>query len=1101
MTENDTEGSRNKSSRMLPSEFMRGRRPYLFSDRETTSGYHLDKSTLDHCLETLTSRNQHLDFEVFCRKLAEKEIAPNLRPQTGPMGGGDSKADTETYPVAKEIESRWFVGKPNSGKERWAFAFSAKKRWTEKVRNDVKGLINTGRDYDLIYFITSRYARDRDRARLEDELTEQYNVEVRILDRSWILEKVFENEHIDIAYNYLKAGSYDPNKDVVGPNDYRRELQLDSLEAELNDDERYSNLEYQRVEDAIVAAKLSRSLEKPRFETDGRYERAVNLAKAHGIGRQEIRATYEYAWTTYWWFDDFKKFSEIYSAVETLALGSDNARDLELLSTLLGLLDSSIRHGLAASKDVAIDERTSRLEAALKRIVGNKARPNNALHAETILLLLRANLAIRDSNPTKLSDYWKKLSNILDQAERLGEYPIDNLQELIEIFGEISSEDPNYDELCEKLATFVANRRSDGEAGIVLLKRGQQKLDAELRYDAIRFLGKASNLLIKREYRSELLEAQLQISIAYRSAGLLWSARASCLAACVAAFADFEEKDQFVPETFLSVKLFAWISLELGYISDYLNAFHLLQILKSGCPWTDESIEKIEEDLHRLDLALGSYFLNAQASQLSSLGRLPDILDCIGLVGARLALLFRLGHESYLREEGSIPKNETDEQVAELFENLRRQFPENDAPPNFIINGNSILSTVVLGTKFSVETTNTPSSSVIAHSVLAIIEAFLATSIGKDILPHTEEFRIQILSSASFDTARYEIFPDEMTAKIQVPANVDPKNMSPVRQILGSLTDLVIDIIGTFAHVPHPHETIDSLVIFENALGRAVNFSDATSSYSRIFGKHCSSLSEWDEYVNTDFSMNMNDRLESSSTNEQGPEDIQTTPDEANLDLISNDPNQIRHSDQRLLSVIDVPLWARVGWSGVGFQTAGGHAPPLMGLIFQNEEAAAKIFERWRDRFGEHDSEDSIRISVIRGVSQDNPHHYRILITSEPPKDEPPSNIKKTWLQVARSNQMETTNPINLNRFIGEYERFNLFGLAPAIADGGNEPNFLTHLVIAKTKLHICYAWQIRANDPEILALHGDDDPVIPFGVIAPPVHEAFRIKQKLKRD
>lgn len=80
-----------------PSEIMRVKRPYLYSDSERTDAYRLSESEFRNHLETLTTRNQHKDFENFCRKLAERSLRPNLRPQTGPEGGGDGKVDTETF--------------------------------------------------------------------------------------------------------------------------------------------------------------------------------------------------------------------------------------------------------------------------------------------------------------------------------------------------------------------------------------------------------------------------------------------------------------------------------------------------------------------------------------------------------------------------------------------------------------------------------------------------------------------------------------------------------------------------------------------------------------------------------------------------------------------------------------------------------------------------------------------------------------------------------------------------------------------------------------------------------------------------------------------
>ena len=135
---------------------MRAWRPEIFSDSKQENVQKLSKAVFEYHLETLTSRKQEYEFEHFCRKLCEKELCPNLRVQTGPTGGGDSKVDAETYPVASTIAERWWMGSPSAGAERWAFAFSAKQDWKSKVKADVENIISTGRSYALIYFLPIR---------------------------------------------------------------------------------------------------------------------------------------------------------------------------------------------------------------------------------------------------------------------------------------------------------------------------------------------------------------------------------------------------------------------------------------------------------------------------------------------------------------------------------------------------------------------------------------------------------------------------------------------------------------------------------------------------------------------------------------------------------------------------------------------------------------------------------------------------------------------------------------------------------------------------------------------------------------------------------
>ena len=155
---------------------MRARRPELFSDSKVSRKSKLPRLFLEYHLNSLTSRKQEGDFEHFCRRLAEKKLCPNLLPQTGPVGGGDSKVDSENYPVADEISMRWYEGRTGSGRteERWAFAFSAKQAWRAKADSDVRKIAETKRGYNLVYFLTNQFVKDKVRAEVESALSKRY---------------------------------------------------------------------------------------------------------------------------------------------------------------------------------------------------------------------------------------------------------------------------------------------------------------------------------------------------------------------------------------------------------------------------------------------------------------------------------------------------------------------------------------------------------------------------------------------------------------------------------------------------------------------------------------------------------------------------------------------------------------------------------------------------------------------------------------------------------------------------------------------------------------------------------------------------------------
>jgi hypothetical protein len=64
--------------------------------------------------------------------------------------------------------------------------------------------------------------------------------------------------------------------------------------------------------------------------------------------------------------------------------------------------------------------------------------------------------------------------------------------------------------------------------------------------------------------------------------------------------------------------------------------------------------------------------------------------------------------------------------------------------------------------------------------------------------------------------------------------------------------------------------------------------------------------------------------------------------------------------------VIDVDLWNRARWKGVAYLSGGGIVPGLV-IVFNDRDAAGKIFMGWIEQFGKVDEDERIRISLIEG--------------------------------------------------------------------------------------------------------------------------------------
>jgi len=1042
---------------------MRQLRPEYYSDTEDRVAYVLDESVFSHRLETITDRNETHDFELFARKLCERAICPNLRPQTGPEWGGDSKADSETYPVAEEI-SRLYISDANGGRERWAFAFSAKKKWAEKVRGDTKGIVETGRAYAKIIHVTSRSARAKLRAQLEDELSKQYGIPVTIHDRSWIIKEVIENDRKDLAFNYLGVGAAKTDPLQLGPTDYSRTRQLTAIEKSLDDPDAFLGMERQRVAEALLAAKLSRNLERPRVETDGRFERAIRLANADGSYRQQLEAEYERLWTAFWWFDDVALLNSEYDAFEKKALLSDHASNLEFLCNLFQLLVNAVIYGHLTREVAKLDRRMSTLRAALDAIAAQAERPNNSLEAQTSFLILRQNQAMLDHRPEDFPEIWRDYSKVLDQAQGLGEFKAQRLISMIEVVGKIAGNDAAYNELVEKVAAFVAKRSSEADGAIILLKRAQQ-LDFPDRIDVIRLLGRAAMYLSKKEHTEKQIDALQLLSLAYRSAGLLWAARAACIMAAAAAIVEGEE-DSTIPVSFVpTMKLWAWIALQLGHLPDFLYAIQLLNGALATLPLSDDSKIKVEEDLRELDYALGSVVLNLDAENLSKLDRLPDILEGLGLFMARAALLYALGYDDVLRADGSIPKEETDEGAEKLFSRLASQPVARQAKTRLITNEDSIdsRSTTIVGMLLDVTFPAKPHLVVIAETLIGSVEAFMATLIDQRVAPHTEKFSIAMHESESVSEPAITTSTLEMSSTAEWPAGLSVNDFSQQRVVRRFFAEMAGHVLGTACVIENLTSLLEKLYDDEAVDARLSLIAAMPNSYHRVASRNISRLSDWNQFTKRKFELrSARPEIKHIPLKEPAPE---PSEDE---DLLE-EPRITNHTAMCVRSVIDVHAWDRAAWKGTCYGDYGPGRPPCMALMFENENAARKIFERWRERFGRTDQDEEIYIAIIREVGVARPYDYIVLVTSKLPASQE-GGAGMGFLTASRSMTMNPDNGVNLTRFLESYRPIGAYYLMPPVV-GNGPPKLIPELGLVKRNLSVTVAANVGPHDIETMAL------------------------------
>lgn len=1073
-----------------PRAFLKARRPLLFSDSEPAEGIALPREVFEYHLETITSRKQEYNFEHFARKLIEKEVCPNLIPQTGPTGGGDGKVDSETYPVSEKLAKRWYHANAlSAANERWAFAFSAMQDWRSKVGNDVKSIASTKRGYTRIFFVTNQFVRSKKRSEVEDKLSREFGVKVTILDRSWIVEKILENDGQRIAVDTLgisSAQSLETKK--LGKLDAARQVELEDLERQINDPERYKSTSFQLAEDCLHAALIARGLDRPRHEVDATFERATRIAEEVGDPTQRLRVAYNRAWTAYWWFNDYKTFSTHYGVVEAIALATRDADHLDKLTTLYTILATCVRAKEISAEDSKIEARAAALRKELELIAADTRRPNAALAARTHLAFIEIHEKFFDL--PAVEQIFRQLNEIIEKSRGLSSYPLESTIEIILELGEYFADNKVYDELFEGVLKLKALRGGELETGWTLLERGYQKLEGEKYYEAIQMLGRAQLLLARREHRNAFAAALFGCGIAYESVGLNWAARANMLVALNQAFAAFKETGSFPVTTPDYAIHLAGVELRLGRVPAILTWLEVGDLVASNVYPTEAEVQRFTKNRNNQDAVLSILLLRTDFWELKWLDFLPALLDDRGLFASWAALLYVLGYEEPIFDEFNVGCD-TPEELKDFFIRASNQPVKKDLPsrPDFLIGSTLEFATILIGCRITVSLPNERQSVYFTETLLAALESLFATSIVTELYPIRSEFKVRIKNRSVSNEIEYifEDIDDEEELIIKLPADTIEEKLADPVKMSDWLQDILIQVGVRVFYIADVEKWMKNLLVGELGLDRALNFSQVTVTLENILGKEFElTISDFrPEQAEKPYPVKRNASWDDGVALEEPTKarrvsDIELTPSEEIPSSL--DPARMKHSDIKLESIIDDALWTKAGWSGMTYVfTPHKVTVPFLGLGFRDIEAGKAIFRKWRKRFGDEDVHEEIQITILTGIDKKLPASYRVVVGSDPRLDDTSGRLV---LHMSRNCRMDPPDFRNLDMFVKLFTETKSYVLMPArFIDEHTAPEFIWDLGIKKSKISIKPYWKLNHKSLEIMGIsREDDDPIEPFG-------------------
>ncbi|MDB5051105.1 MAG: hypothetical protein JWO30_4176 [Fibrobacteres bacterium] len=1107
MTQENDQQEIGSGAQLLPSEYMRARRPHLFSDTTWSPEAVLPRDVFGYHLENLTRQKKEYEFERFCRKLAEKEICRNLIPQTGPTGGGDGKVDTETYPVAESVSENWYDAEASSAGERWAFAFSAKKDWKPKCKDDIKKIQGTNRNYARIYFMTNQAVSSREQAELKDTLQKSDGVDLWICDRNWIEEKVYDNKRLGLAIETLGLKGLNQNAiEKVGPNDAEKRSDLEEIEAHLDDETYYNGVPYQKIEDALQAAILSRGLEYPRHEVEGRFSRAERFAKKYGERQQQLRVLYQRARTAFYWHDDGEGLRDLFDPIYQLATGSMSIDDIELLFNTWCALHVAGLKGLVTQEAAVKEVHISNVRAEIERHCGYPDRPNASLWAQSILLHMD-----QVTYPeVEFSTYLGRYKEIFENCRGLVEFPFETIAEMFEVFGEQQESTDEYEEVLNLVADIMGERDKETGTGEVYLKRGIASQRAQRHFDAIRYLGKAQFSLGKEETKDEYELALVACAESFEKIGLYWIARSYMLGAAHISAAERWRKGIFRrPLAFSALKL-VWIELHLGRIWYALEWMQVTALLAKAVIHDRDQRRRFNEEWENQEFVLGHLILKSSREDLLRLGQLPGLLEKMGLPLAWHAALFALGHvDRILSDETYKAINPTgaieDHFRKWLLHPEGRKIPSH---PEYFLTTPVTMTTILLGCNISVQSEPDPVSMEVGEILLSALEGFLATSIEKDVFAQRASFTVQISKNVRSQKIDYIALEDggPIDFTIQHPGFLKYGTLEEREAhhawVIGSVSEIVARVVRS----KDIKAFLEDLAQNELVFARAFNFENiGTAIYDTLGDSPKRSLQDF---------LGSTDVIELPMVRQKAwyltvpPAEIQESPSPkgaAKTSMKVEQPATRREADLHahrnmvISPVINGTNWSQADWLGLSFGSSPNEdTPPLLGLIFDEMKSGIAIFNEWLRIIGKEDKDEQISIAIITGISKKVPGRYRVVLTSNPESLREDGRYATFMAQI---KTLDSANPGPMQAFFDAYKRQGKYLLHPIFrSQRPSAKDLLRHGAILKTKLTVIPAWQVDDSNHFFVGIQETDEVEIPAGVTDAPVLKAQQMMRKLKR-
>ena len=1067
---------------MEPRDILKKLHPNQFSDSKTIDKVECPKELVDFYLSRLSEHNKHFDFEQFIKRLLEREVCPNLVEETGPAGGGDGKVDTDTFPVSLKIQKFWWYG-INEKNDRWAFAISLKKSWKSKCDGDIKKIIDTKRGYSKIFFITNQPIKNDKRLEYQDQKKKETGIDIIILDKSWILDKVLNDKNIDLLKT-LGITQIIKEKQI-GINDLEKQRKLENIEKKLQDYSLKGIVNQDVIDLSIESAILSRDLEESEIIVTGKFQRALRFCKEKKNKIDERNIIYDLAWYYHWWLNDDINFEKYYEEFQNEVNKDKNIEDILKLANLWTLAYTR--------KDRNIEEVKDKTNILLNLLEEKKKSLSRVTQLEAMTRICIIKILL-ESNVEK---QFEKLISIVNEAIKFKEYDFMSLAKMIEIMLPIFNDNEKFNYLYDLITEKLASRHGEIQRAEMYLKKAKMLTSNSQYYNAINILGKCLTLLYKDETSGKLLEVYINIGANFESIGLLYVAKNYYIAA-VTMFMEFFLKESVLdPFVIKIINKIIDLEIHLGNIEEILEWFSIKNIFLVLLTDKDDQIDFKEENEYLLqrDALISSEILSTKLSDFKIINKIIYECKINGLVTAETMAKYVIGeYDNELLNECNNNKVKFDELISDFYrESLSQCLPM----PVYFNNEENEIQSLLNGNKIKIKYTASKLMHRFAEFTMAIIENTFATIHSYKVYMRGDIIiNLKNGDGDNFDLNYSFDGIDTYTIVIDSIENYDI-SVDSHKLITDMLYKLLTNILAVNFIYSDYKKTIKNMFDDDKTFERSLNHTNSLYNLNKIFGNddnkdiptfNITRDSEW--YLGLELDILKEDTVD---------------PFEGTEKIIYGEPQKnlfenISHSNIYSSDIIKCSHWDAAIWKGIIYLGDIQNKSFIkIGFLFENEIGAKKVFQDLIDSATKEDKDGKIIVSFIKGIDRNKIYNYRVMITG---KVKIPKNYNENIIisNPARFHQMECEDNKNIKILedVINSKKNPKITIFPMIYKDNYNMHPLWEYEIKLNKVNIKYAYEIGIGDLESAAILKYDNPIIPQEIKDAPIVKLLDLKKSI---